>query len=155
MKTPCYYRDHPWFVITDDCREKTDDAASDSREAREPQLHVQVQPVARLKTSSQEQMYTLGTYTAGHIHHRQTHSLLRPTASSCFSLQLDVGGLKSSAQLHCLYRPPHRADWDTLVPSTQPHFSLACRDTPAHIHISPLTLQSLQQLGRTPWCPNS
>lgn len=122
-------------------------------EIRQSKLHVQVQPVSRAENQLLGGRCThQALKTAGHMHHRQTHSMLTPTASSCSSLQPGVGAPKTWAKPHCQYRPSHRAGLGYPGPPIS-NFSLACRDTQAHIHISPLTLQSLQQLARTPWWP--
>lgn len=98
-------------------------------------------------------MHTPGTYTAGHIHHRHTacphrqlHLLFSPAGR---------GSPKASAQPQCWYRPSCRAGWDTLLPQHWGVNPIAVLPggTQAHIHISLLTPQSLQQPARPPWWP--
>lgn len=139
-------------VITDDCQKKTYHAGSDSREASQSQPHVQVQPVARLKNLLLRGRCTHHALTlmATSITDRQTecsHWQLHPALLSSW-----VSESKTSVQLHCQYRPSGLTG-TPWPPNIQPHCSLACRGTQTHVHISTLTLQSLQQLIRTPWWP--
>lgn len=112
-------------------------AGANSREATQPQLHAQVQPVAMLKIYSQQ----ADAHTT-HIHHwphrSQTHRAPTPTASPCSSLWPERTRLQpnSTAGTH------HHTElagtpWS---PSTRAHWSFAHRDTQAHTCLSPWRL---------------
>lgn len=137
-------------VITDDCQKKTYHAGSDSQEARQSQPHVQVQPVARLKN-----LLLRGRCTHHALTLMATSITDRQSAhTDSFILLFSPAGCGSPRlQPNCTASTDHHAGLTGTpwLPNIQPHCSLACRGTQAHIYISPLTLQSLQQLTRTPW----
>lgn len=141
MKTSCHYRDHPMFIIIDHSV-RSRQAGSDSQ-ARQPQLHAQVQPAVRLKIYSQQadtHTHTTHICTTGHTDHRQTHKAITPTASSCSSLWAGVGAPRASAQLQLLAQTIAHSWLGLPGPPVPNPTGLARGDTQAHTRV--LTLES-------------
>lgn len=157
MKTPCHYRDHPTFVITDHSVRRhimLDLTAKRGQAAAAP---CPGPTVARLKTYSQQ----ADAHTT-RIHHwpHQSQTDTQSARTNSFILLFSLSGCRSPQG----FSPTPVAGTDhhtELARTTQaPQYSTPLQSCMC-LYVStdtclapgePLTLQSLQQLARTPHC---